>query len=346
MLSKKKKHEISLEEHNKENPYKVNNIQNERMQMSKKANNLREETISEFADRYNQIISIDYIVKAIEIKSLKNKKTDRTILIAYIDSTLKSELESIAKKKSEELKKVIDDFIFRFEESVKNINLDFLGIRFTFNAKVAFASGLSGFTTIGGLAVWASTFGNLGAYILIAKGVSILTALGIPTGGTAAVISAVASMGGPIILGITLAIMAAASVFTISILGWKKSLAKQIVKAYDKEKGLEKYKQAIKQFWNATQKGIDSCADNMLKEWEEKADALRENIKSYDVHDLSLRIQAAKKMKDFFINIPLDFLRDSVASTTSISGFRLIARKIATFIRKFFGKLSFRKTLS
>ena len=55
-----------------------------------------------------------------------------------------------------------------------------------FYATRAFAAGLTGLATIGGLAFWASTLGNLGAYILLAKGVSLLAALGISVGGTAA----------------------------------------------------------------------------------------------------------------------------------------------------------------
>jgi len=306
MISDKEKYEKLLEEIDKAEPSRMNTTQNARKEVNERIKDFRRESISDFADQYTKVVSIDEIVKTIERKELKNKKEDRNILASHISSTLQSRLDSVLKRKSEELGKVIDDYISGIEATLMSDKINSLGINFNFNTKVAFASGFAGLATIGGLAIWASTLGNLGAYILVAKGVSILSALGISiSGGTAAAVAFVSSIGGPIVLGIALAVIAAVTVFAIFSGGWKKSLAKQIVKAYDKEKALEKYKQAIGKFWDDTQKAFDLAADNMEKEWKNHVNNLRGMIKNYDIDDLSRRIQAAWEMKDFFTNIPL-----------------------------------------
>ena len=305
MVSEKEKYEAMLEEIDKAEPERVNTAQNARMEVKGKIGDLCRTSISDFADQYSRIISVDHIVDTIDKKDLKNKKEDRNILLAHIASALKTELESVVEKKSEELKKIIDDYISEFQASAMNAKIGSLGINFTFNAKTAFASGLAGLATFGGLAFWASTLGNLGAYILVAKGVSILAALGISTGGTAAVISGIAAIGGPITLAIALSVLATATIFSIFSGVWKKSLAKQIVKAYDKENALEKYKQILNKFWDDTQIAFDAAADNMEKEWQEKVANLRGLINNYDVDDLLRRIKAAGEMKGFFTDIPL-----------------------------------------
>jgi len=83
-------------------------------------------------------------VKTIEHKELKNKKEDRNILASHISSTLQSKLDSVLKNKSEELRKVIDDYITGIEAALMSDKINSLGINFNFNPKVAFASGFVG----------------------------------------------------------------------------------------------------------------------------------------------------------------------------------------------------------
>jgi hypothetical protein len=215
-------------------------------------------------------------------------------------------LQDVLKKKSEDLCGVINKYISGFQQSTLGEKADKIGIsRVSFNATRAFASGLAGLATIGGLAFWASTLGNLGAYILLAKGVSLLAALGISVGGTAAAASAIAAIGGPIVIGIALAVIAALAVFVIFSGGWEKSLAKKLVKAYDDQDALMKYKKAINSFWEETQKAFNASSENMEKEWDEYVENLRGMIENYDINDIIRRINVAKEIKSFFTNIPL-----------------------------------------
>ncbi|MDQ7839333.1 MAG: hypothetical protein RDU59_12670 [Thermodesulfobacteriota bacterium] len=306
MLSEKEKYEHLLNEINKSEPARRNSGQNDRINVSKKIDEFRKDSISEFAEKYETIISVDSIVNIIKTKGFKKKKEDVQLLSNYVNSLLEDAIQTVLKQKSEDLSSVIDKYISGFQRSTLSEKAEKVGISSVpFNATRAFAAGLTGLATIGGLAFWASTLGNLGAYILLAKGVSLLAALGISVGGTAAAASAIATIGGPVVLGIALAVMAALAAFAIFSGGWEKSLAKKLIKAYDDQDALMKYKKAINSFWEDTQKAFDASSDNMEKEWEEYVENLRGMIENYNVDDIVRRINAAREIKSFFANIPL-----------------------------------------
>jgi transcriptional regulator with XRE-family HTH domain len=306
MLNEKEKYESLLNEINKNEPARKNSSQNDRINVSKEIEEFRKASISEFAEKYGSIISVDSIVSIIKTKGFKKNKEDVQLLSNYVNSLVEDALQDVLKKKSEDLCGVINKYISGFQQSTLGEKADKIGIsRVSFNATRAFASGLAGLATIGGLAFWASTLGNLGAYILLAKGVSLLAALGISVGGTAAAASAIAAIGGPIVIGIALAVIAALAVFVIFSGGWEKSLAKKLVKAYDDQDALMKYKKAINSFWEETQKAFNASSENMEKEWDEYVENLRGMIENYDINDIIRRINVAKEIKSFFTNIPL-----------------------------------------
>ena len=306
MLSEKEKYENLLSNIIKNEPTRKNSSQNDRISVCKQIDEFRKDSITDFAEKYGSIISVDSIANVIKTKGFRKSKEDAQLLSNYVNSLVEDAMQNILKKKSEDLSGVIDRYISGFQQSTIGEKADKIGInRVSFNATRAFASGLTGLATIGGLAFWASTLGTLGAYILLAKGVSLLAALGISVGGTAAAAAAVAAIGGPIVLGIALAVIAALAVFTIFSGVWEKSLAKKLVKAYDDQDALMKYKKVINSFWEDTQKAFVASSDNMEKEWDEYVENLRGLIENYDVDDIVRRINNAGELKSFFINIPL-----------------------------------------
>lgn len=102
-------------------------------------------------------------------------RAERTSLIPAASPAYYSKMQDILKRSSKEFNNQLTSYFENFER------------------------------TLGGLGLWAATVGNLGGYILVAKGVSLLSALGISVGGTAAAASFVAAIGGPITIGIALA---------------------------------------------------------------------------------------------------------------------------------------------
>lgn len=262
---------------------------------------------TEFRSKFSSIISEDHILSVIEHKKYTSKKDDMQLLCSYINAETEEAFKTILTVESKEFNKAVEDYIKDFSQSC-----DAGGVHVTstgaehFNAKRAFASGLTGAATLGGLAFWASTLGNLGGYILVAKGVSVLSALGISiAGGTATAISAVSALGGPIVLGVALALVAAISMFGLFSSGWKKKAAKKIREAYSEQNAAEQYGQAIDKYWNDTENAFRTASDKMEEEWQSYIADLRYTIENFDKETIENRIHKSEEVKDFFNNIPL-----------------------------------------
>lgn len=307
IINERDKYDALLKEIEKNEPKRANENQNRRIDLISEIKKMERSSVTEFADFYGKTVAVDEIIKIIKDKGFKKKKEDIQLLVSYINSTLQGEIQEVLKGESEKLRGKIDKYVSDFEGSIKTEKFDtsFPNMNFSFNATRAFASGLVGLATFGGLALWASTLGNLGAYILVAKGVSLLSALGISVGGTAAAASAVAAIGGPIVLGIALAVIAAISIFALLSGGWEKSIAKKIVKEYDSNNALMKFKNSIEQFWTDTEVAFNVAADSLENGWKQYVNNLKEMISTYNVSEIQNRIRMAEEFKNFLQGIPL-----------------------------------------
>ena len=262
---------------------------------------LKIETKEIFKKKFYEILTEEYIVKAIDEKKYKNNKKDIEQLMVYINSEVKDALEESLKITTEKLKVIMDNYLseiqksFDFKDFSDTINVEF-------DYKSAFFAGLSGLGVFGGLSFWAAALGNLGGYILVAKGVSVLSALGISiSGGTAAAISFVASIGGPVILAIAMSLLTVAAVFGIANGNWKKRIAKTIMKQF-KENYYSEYTNFIDQFWNNTMKEFNEAKNSLEIGWKNYLEKVRKQL-SIDPKVLSKYLKEVQKMKQFFSNI-------------------------------------------
>ncbi|WP_314293766.1 dynamin family protein [Leptotrichia massiliensis] len=262
---------------------------------------LKIETKEIFKKKFYEILTEEYIVKAIDEKKYKNNKKDIEQLMVYINSEVKDALEESLKITTEKLKGIMDNYLseiqksFDFKDFSDTINVEF-------DYKSAFFAGLSGLGVFGGLSFWAAALGNLGGYILVAKGVSVLSALGISiSGGTAAAISFVASIGGPVILAIAMSLLTVAAVFGIANGNWKKRIAKTIMKQF-KENYYSEYTNFIDQFWNNTMKEFNEAKNSLEIGWKNYLEKVRKQL-SIDPKVLSKYLKEVQKMKQFFSNI-------------------------------------------
>ncbi len=304
LLDDRKKCEEVLKEYDRNEPNRHAAFQNSRQIISECIVKYKQECKDKVADYYNSTITVDNLVALMEERDIKKKKDDLQVFSTYVSGLLQDKTTDILKKKSDDLTKDISIFLNDFESNttISVDNMDFYVS--PFNKEQAFATGLTGVATYGALALWAASCGNLGGYILIAKGVSLLSALGISVGGTATAISAVASIGGPVVLGIALALIAALSVFAIFSGGWRKSVAKKLVAACRDERVLDKLQVNINTYWNDTQTAFNASADNLDAEWKKHIDELREQLRSYDVNAIIKARDEAEKMRNFLLNIP------------------------------------------
>jgi len=263
-------------------------------------------SVTEFREAYSKVVDVDFIVSAIKEKGFKKKKEDLELLVNYLGAKLENDADKALSKYSVELNDSIDDYLDEFESFATANGKIGINASIPFNAKRVFVSGMAGLLTFGGLALWASTLGNLAGYIIVAKGVSLLSALGLSLGGTAAVMPFVAAIGGPITLFIVAAILVAGIFFGILSSGWQKSVAKKLVKEYDKAGALKQYEGFINKFWlEDTATAFNTAADSMEEEWLRLIENHKSLVNNYDVDDIRRKIREAEDMKSFLSNIPL-----------------------------------------
>lgn len=256
-------------------------------------------------NKYEETFNADHIAELIKDRGFKNNKEGRADICSYISALLQEQVRIIATENSDKFSKAVDEYLAEFENTVfsdfeTGYKFDFSG----FDVKRVFAAGFTGVVTLGALMVWASTFGNLGAYILLAKGVSILSALGISVGGTAAAASAVAAIGGPIVFGIALAIIGGIVAFNIFSGSWRKSLGKAIVKQLDEKNTLRSCQDTLDKYWKETEDGFNSVAENLERSWKDHIKTLGADLQNLDMHDIIARISEETSFINFIQGIP------------------------------------------
>ncbi len=263
-------------------------------------------SVEEFHKAYDRIINVDFIVDVIKQRGFKKNKGDMELLVNHLGAKLESEADKILSKYSVELMDRVDDYLGEFENFATIDGKIGINASIPFDARRVFLSGMAGLVTFGGLAIWASTLGNLAGYIIVAKGVSLLSALGLSLGGTAAVMPFVAAIGGPITLFIAAAVLVGGILFGALSGGWQKRIAEKLVAEYEKARAKHQYSDFINDFWaDSTAGAFNKAADAMEKEWLAMIDAHKAMLDDYDEEDIRRRIKEAEAAKSFLANIPL-----------------------------------------
>ena len=294
-----------LSEIRKDEPERVSKHHGRKLMLLKEIKKLSTTTLTEFFREYNNIMDEEKIVKLIQDKKFKKKKEDIESLNSYLISELEQQKDKIVTTKIGQLTEMINQYLKNFDADA-NINFKSMSMKTitpSFNIKAAFAGGLVGVGVLGGLAGWAATFGNLGAYIIIAKGVSVLSAIGIGVGGVGAAAAGVAAIGGPVGIGVALAALIAIGIFTVFSGDWKKSLAKKIIKEYEKQNYLSEQNKLIGQYWQDTELAFIAGADTLEVEWIRYIKDLTELVESNDRSELEGKIAEAKSFRGFLQNI-------------------------------------------
>lgn len=267
---------------------------------------LKQDTRTSFQKYAQQLLTVESVESIIRNK-YDEKKEAKEFLAGYLVEKLQNEIEQIIKVNSDKFRHEIEDFLKSYEVKLPDLNVcinipfDFLG---------AFLGGLAGLGSIGALSAWAAALGNLGGYILVAKLVSLLSALGIGfgfTGGTAGVIAAVAAIGGPIVLFIGLSAAFAFGVWGLLGESWQKRLAKQTVKYFEEQDICQKLLKGIDEYWQDTANSFDKGADAVETDWSNKYLPHLRDITSptpESKEHIEEIIKKLQQLTDFFAEIP------------------------------------------
>lgn len=265
--------------------------ENKKAEIIQKIKEFSQKASVDITNSYNTILTVDNIIQFIEKNGWSKKEEDMKQLSAKLSNLLNDSYTSVLKKYSKELSYEVDVFLQNFENTTKIFtSKDGVEVDSGFNVKASFAGGLAGLVTYGALSVWAASLGNLGAYILVAKGVSVLAAMEISVGGTAAASAAIAAIGGPIVIVIRIATILASLVYVMFSGSWKKAISKKIVNAYDKKNVLANYLTQNTTYWNDTEKAFKHASGKLEKDFEYYIANLKKEVYESDDEDVKAKI--------------------------------------------------------
>ena len=265
---------------------------------------LEKESLDEAANVVSRWSDVDRLETVIKNRYM-DKKSGKKLAPSFVAESMKIDINDVLQAKSQTLSDEVDAWLESYDVNVEASSS--LSDQWSFNARGAFIGSLASLGTFGALAVWASAAAagsNLGAYILIGQIVSALSSIGISLGGTGAVFSVIAALGGPITVGLGLAV--AVGVIAAALLGdsWQRSLAKQIRKGMTKNNAQGEVRTALSNFWFDTLRGFNYAVIETENDYLEKLDSLRTIAFSTDALELESKLQYLKELRDFFAGIP------------------------------------------
>lgn len=211
----------------------------------------------------------------------QDKKDAQQLAVSYLADSIQTEINKSTKERSVEFSHLVNEYLQDFEIKQENT----YSIKTGFDANTAFMGVMAGLGTFGALSVWATVAAagsNLGAYLLIPTVVSFLSSLGISVGGTSAAISFVAAIGGPITLGIGLAVLTGVAVMAIFGKSWQKKLAEKIIESLQEQQYQSQVLQGITQYWEDTWNGFQQASIQMETEYQQRLQVLQQMVEQTD----------------------------------------------------------------
>jgi len=255
-------------------------------------NTLSMQSTDEFSTYCSEVINTDELVTKMKSRGLKNKKEEVECFASQLQDELQAKCNAILEDNSNILSAETKNYIEKFKESI-NVAFEKSSVDVDFDAGFAFASSLAKIGIIGGLGAYLA--GNAAFWF---GSMSFIFGLGgnVALGATAF---------GPI--GIAIGLVIAASLGIAKLFGgsWEQNVAKKLVKAYDDNGVVEKFRMSINEYWTNTDDAFNQAAQALDTEWEKYVDTLRDTVNNYNVEEIKNSIVVLKNLMVFFENIPL-----------------------------------------
>ncbi|QNB45498.1 helix-turn-helix domain-containing protein [Thermanaerosceptrum fracticalcis] len=294
--------EYRIKKDNRNSFVKKVNEQNERL--VNLANHFRKTDCEDLKRWETEVVTPKFIERIIRDKQYDKKKAQEYIASNVADLYL-AKTSELVKVSVLEFQVQVEKAIADLEASMDEWDKTDVGrIEIPFDVKGAWVGGLAGAGVLGALSLSAASFGSLGGYILVAKGVSILSALGISVGGTAAASSFVAAIGGPVTIAIALSVGTFLLFKKIFGEKWESRLAKQVHETFIIEKVLEQYQEKIKQLWDETVQALNNVTQSVIQKYDEELENMEHIINANDEEELKIYVERYREIRDFFAELP------------------------------------------
>ena len=197
------------------------------------------------------LFTTEGLEKIIEGKKFKNAKEAQDGAVNAVMGEARARIERFLTAQAEPLAKKVEILLRHYDLSSSS------GIMKTsvpFDARAVFLGSLAGGGTFGALAGWAAIVAggsNLGAYLLVPQVVSLLARLGIGiAGGTATGVSIVSALGGPVGIGLGIALTAGILAWQVFGRSWQSRLVAELGKQITAKNVLGEIWVRCEHFWN------------------------------------------------------------------------------------------------
>jgi transcriptional regulator with XRE-family HTH domain len=263
---------------------------------------------NEFDEWWSTNCTVEAVEEIIRDRNWSMKDAREFLSEAFFRKAQNRMNKVTARHFEERCRPALDGLLKEYEAFARRLEItDPIGnVEIPFDFQGAAAAAFAGITTMGGLAIWAASLGSLGWYILTAKAVSVLAALGISiSGGTAAAISTVAAFGGPVVWALVAVILLAIFVWRIFGKSWQRRMAEQFVKAVRDKHADEQFRSTMRRFFDETADGLSQFCEKLDEELDLHVLRLEQMAMETNPDRVRETIQAVEKYQDFFRDLPL-----------------------------------------
>jgi transcriptional regulator with XRE-family HTH domain len=189
--------------------------------------------------------------KTIDDKNFKNAKEAQEGAVDAVMGEARARIEQFLAAQAEPLTDEVEVLLRHYDLSS---NSGIMKTSVPFDARAVFLGSLAGGGTFGALAGWAAIVAggsNLGAYLLVPQVVSLLARLGIGiAGGTATGVSIVSALGGPVGIGIGIALTAGILAWQVFGRSWQSRLVAELENQITTKNVLGEIWLRCEDFWN------------------------------------------------------------------------------------------------
>ncbi|ALF20340.1 dynamin family protein [Fusobacterium nucleatum] len=260
MIESKNKYEGLLKEIEKNKLQKIKEDSDNKKLLREKIKKLTLDSLNEYNDYYSSILNVDNITVKIKEKKIKKKKEDIDFFISKFQDEIHQKCLSILEKNLSEFVEIAKKYVKKYKENI-NVSFEKFAIENIFEDDYIYTK----FLRIGAMGV-------LDTAIFL----------------------------GPI--GMTISLIIAGILGIISFFGgnWEKTVAKKIVKVYEENDCISKYKNIIKSYWGNIETIVDKEIDEIEKEWNNYVELLKINIDNFNKNNIDNNINTLKNIQKIF----------------------------------------------
>lgn len=260
MIESKNKYEGLLKEIEKNKLQKIKEDSDNKKLLREKIKKLTLDSLNEYNDYYSSILNVDNITVKIKEKKIKKKKEDIDFFISKFQDEIHQKCLSILEKNLSEFVEIAKKYVKKYKENI-NVSFEKFAIENIFEDDYIYTK----FLRIGAMGV-------LDTAIFLGS------------------------------IGMTISLIIAGILGIISFFGgnWEKTVAKKIVKVYEENDCISKYKNIIKSYWGNIETIVDKEIDEIEKEWNNYVELLKINIDNFNKNNIDNNINTLKNIQKIF----------------------------------------------